>query len=131
MVLRERQTYTGGRGYCPIDSLALTSEHEVDLPQRGTVTNYTIIMPVQYPGQTETEPFARFHVLLDGTDVVLAFQEPVDIPNDEIRIGLRVGAIWPSEAERSDPGSITPGLIGWMPTGEPDVDDPTLVERIC
>ena len=49
---------------------------------------------MQYPGQTETEPFARFHVLLDGTDVVLGFQEPVDVPNDEIRIGLRVRAIW-------------------------------------
>ena len=95
------------------------------------MTNYTIIMPVQYPGQTETEPFARVHVLLDGTDVVLGFQEPVEIPNDEIRIGLRVSAVWASEAERSDPESTTPGLIGWMPTGEPDVDDPTLVERIC
>ncbi len=120
--------YTGGKGYCPIDSVALTAEHEVDLPQRGTVTNYTIITPVQYPGQTETEPFGRFHVLLDGTDVVLGFQEPVDVPSEEIRIGMRVSAIWASEAERAE-GS--PALIGWMPTGEPDVDDPTLVERIC
>ena len=46
------------------------AEHEVDLPQTGTITNYTIITPVQYPGQTETEPFARVFVLLDGTDVV-------------------------------------------------------------
>jgi uncharacterized OB-fold protein len=125
------RTYTGGRGYCPIDSIALTSEHQVDLPQRGTVTNYTIITPVQYPGQTETDPFARIHILLDGTDVVLSFQVPVDIPNDEIRIGLRVSAVWASEAERGGLESTVPGLIGWMPTGEPDVDDPTLVERIC
>ncbi len=83
---------------------------------------------MQYPGQTETEPFGRFHVLLDGTDVVLGFQEPVDVPSEEIRIGMRVSAIWASEAERAE-GS--PALIGWMPTGEPDVDDPTLVERIC
>ncbi len=125
------RTYTGGRGYCPIDSIALTSEHEVDLPQRGTVTNYTIITPVQYPGQTETEPFARVHVLLDDSDVVLGFQVPVEIGNDEIRIGLRVSAVWASEAELGGLESTVPGLIGWMPTGEPDVDDPTLVERIC
>jgi uncharacterized OB-fold protein len=125
------RTYTGGRGYCPIDSIALTSEHEVDLPQRGTVTNYTIITPVQYPGQTETEPFARIHVLLDDTDVVLGFQVPVEIANDEVRIGQRVSAVWASEAERGGLESAVPGLIGWMPTGEPDVDDPALVERIC
>ncbi len=97
------------------------------------MTNYTIITPVQYPGQTETEPFARFHVLLDGTDVVLGFQEPVDVPNEDIRIGMRVGAIWASEAERGKraPTGTHSSLIGWMPTGEPDVDDPTLVERIC
>src|SRR5690606_7662569 len=26
------RTYTGGKGYCPVDSLQLTEEHEVDLP---------------------------------------------------------------------------------------------------
>ena len=124
------RTYTGGKGYCPVDAIELTAEHEVDLPQRGTITNYTIITPVQYPGQTETEPFARFHVLLDGTDVVLSFQEPVDVPNEEIRIGMRVGAIWASEAERAAGSESTSSLIGWMPTGEPDVDDPDLVNRI-
>ena len=55
--------YAGGRGYCPIDSVELTEEHDVDLPQRGVVSNYTIVTPVQYPGQTETEPFARVMVL--------------------------------------------------------------------
>jgi uncharacterized protein len=125
------RTYTGGKGYCPIDAIALTSEHEVDLPQRGTVTNYTVITPVQYPGQTETEPFARVHVLLDDTDVVLGFQVPVEIAPDEIRTGLRVSAVWASDAERDGLESTVPGLIGWMPTGEPDVEDPTLVERIC
>src|SRR5205085_2403444 len=72
------RTYTGGKGYCPVDAVELTPEHEVDLPQVGTVTNYTIITPVQYPGQTETEPFARVHVWLDGTDVVLGYQVLLD-----------------------------------------------------
>lgn len=127
------RTYTGGKGFCPIDTLELTEEHEVDLPQTGTLTNYTIITPIQYPGQTETEPFARVHVLLDGVDVVLGYQPLLDTPNDEVRIGMRVSAVWASEGELNQ-GARDPrlegNLIGWMPTGEPDVDDPTLVNRM-
>lgn len=128
------RTYTGGKGYCPVDALALTAEHEVDLPQRGVLTNYTVITPVQYPGQTETEPFARVHVLLDGTDVILGYQNLLEVPNDQIRIGMRLAAVWASEAElraaAGDPRTVE-GLVGWMPTGEPDVEDPDLVNRIC
>jgi uncharacterized protein len=126
------RTYTGGKGYCPVDAVELTPEHEVDLPQRGTVTNYTIITPVQYPGQTETEPFARVHVWLDDTDVVLGYQALLDTANDDVRIGMRVAAMWASEAEKADADPRAEGnLVGWMPTGEPDVTDPDLVNRIC
>jgi hypothetical protein len=126
------RTYTGGKGYCPVDAVELTPEHEVDLPQRGTVTNYTIITPVQYPGQTETEPFARVHVWLDDTDVVLGYQALLDTPNADVRIGMRVAAMWASEAEKADVDPRAEGnLVGWMPTGEPDVTDPDLVNRIC
>jgi hypothetical protein len=126
------RTYTGGKGYCPVDAVELTPEHEVDLPQRGTVTNYTIITPVQYPGQTETEPFARVHVWLDDTDVVLGYQALLDTPNDDVRIGMRVAAMWATDAEKRDLDPRAEGnLVGWMPTGEPDVTDPDLVNRIC
>lgn len=125
------RTYTGGRGYCPVDSIALGDDDEVELPQTGVVTNYTIITPIQYPGQTETEPFVRAHVLIDGTDVILTFQPLIDVPNDAVRSGLRVAAVWASEAEKASRDSRMEGnLIGWIPTGEPDVDDPDLVNRI-
>jgi uncharacterized OB-fold protein len=125
------RTYTGGKGYCPIDSLALTTEHEVDLPQTGVLTNYTIVTPIQYPGQTETEPFSRVHVLLDDTDVVLGYQPLIEVPNDQIRIGMRLAAVWASDAEkRSLDPRMEGNLVGWMPTGEPDVQDPDLVNRI-
>jgi uncharacterized protein len=127
------RTYTGGKGYCPVDAIALTAGDEVTLPDRGILTNFTIITPVQYPGQTETEPFARVHVLLDGTDVILGYQNLIDLPNDQIRIGMRLAAVWPSEAEREELAGdpIAQGFAGWMPSGEPDVDDPGLVNRIC
>jgi hypothetical protein len=125
------RTYTGGKGYCPIDTIELKVADEVDLPQTGVVTNFTIITPIQYPGQTETDPFARVHVLLDGSDVVMGYQVLIEVPNDEVRIGLRVRAVWASEGEKGAVSGWTDSnLVGWIPTGQPDVDDPTLVNRI-
>lgn len=125
------RTYTGGKGYCPIDTIELTVADEVDLPQTGVITNFTIITPIQYPGQTETDPFARVHVLLDGSDVVMGYQVLIEVPNDQVRIGQRVAAVWASDGEKGTVSGWTDSnLVGWMPTGEPDVDDPTLVNRI-
>ncbi|MCU1603355.1 MAG: hypothetical protein JWO22_4064 [Frankiales bacterium] len=113
------RTYAGERGFCPIDTTALTAEHEVQLPQTGTLTNYTIITPVQYPGQTETEPFARCMILVDDSDLVIGYQPVIDLPVEQVRVGVRVKLVWGD-------GDIE----GWQPTGEPDVDDPDLVNRI-
>ena len=68
------------------------------------LTNYTIVTPVQYPGQTETEPFARVHVWLDDTDVVLGYQALIEVPVEDIRIGMRLAAVWASDAERGGSG---------------------------
>ena len=125
--------YAGGRGYCPIDAVELTTEHDIDLPQRGVVSNYTIVTPVQYPGQTETEPFARVMVRLDNVDVVLGFQILIDVPVENIHPGIRVAAMWASEAEREDYGagrSTIAGLVGWIPTGEPDDTNPDLLNKV-
>ena len=128
------RVYAGGRGYCPIDAVELGEEHDVDLPHTGTITNFTIVTPVQYPGQTETEPFARVFVLLDGTDVVLPYQPVVELPVTEVKVGKRVAAAWAPPNDDVDEGGTMGGayghLIGWIPTGEPDTDDPDLVNRI-
>jgi len=126
--------YVGGRGYCPVDSIELGNECEVDLPHRGTITNFVIVTPVQYPGQTETEPFARVFVLLDGYDVVLGYQATIELPVAEVRVGRRVAAVWASAGEDIEAGGgmgqSLGALIGWMPTDEADIDDPDLVNRI-
>ena len=116
--------YTGLQNACPVCALPLGTEHAVDLPETGTITNYTIITPVQYPGQTETEPFARVHVLLDDVDSVMAYQPVVDLPNADVRPGVRVRAVWTTGEEGRQE------LAGWTPTGEPDLDDPSIVNRI-
>ena len=43
-----------------------TDDDEVEVSDHGTVTGFTIITPVAYYGQTETEPFVYASVLLDG-----------------------------------------------------------------
>lgn len=121
--------YTQGRGFCPIDCLELTPEHEVTLPETGVITNYTIITPTPYPGQTETEPFARVHVLLDGAEIVLGYQGLVDTPNENVHVGVRVAAVWASPAERDENDPMS-NFVGWIPTGEPDDTTPGLVNRL-
>ena len=97
-------------------------EHDVDLPHSGTITNFTIITPVQYPGQTETEPFARVFVLLDGTDVMLPYS-PVDRPAASRTCTSASGsrAAWATPRtttidDGGDMGGAYGHLIGWMPT---------------
>jgi uncharacterized OB-fold protein len=116
--------YTGLQNACPVCALPLGSADAIDLPETGTITNYTVITPTPYPGQTETEPFARVHVLLDGVDSVMAYQPVVDLPNSGVRPGVRVKAVWSADANGKQE------LAGWTPTGEPDLDDPTIVNRI-
>ena len=88
---------------------------------------------MQYPGQTETEPFARVMIRLDGVDVVLGYQELIDVPVADIHPGIRVAAMWASEAElerrRAHRGQIS-GLVGWIPTGEPDDTSPDLLNKV-
>ena len=48
---------------------------------------------------------------------------------------MRVSAVWASPAEADDEvlsgtGRPQGNLVGWIPTGEPDVEDPDLVNRV-
>jgi len=128
------RVYVGGTGMCPIDSIEFGPDAEIELPHTGTITNFVVVTPVQYPGQTETEPFARAFVLIDGFDVVLSYQPVIELPVEDLRIGMRVAAVWASAAEEGDrlSGTDQPlgNLIGWIPNGETDVNDPDLVNRV-
>lgn len=129
------RVYVGGdRPYCPIDSIEFGPESEIVLPNTGTITNFVVVTPVAYPGQTRTDAFARVFVLLDGFDVVLAYQPVIDLQIEDVRVGVRVEAVWaPPDAEGetvSGTGRPQGSLLGWVPNGEPDVDDPDLVNRV-
>jgi uncharacterized protein len=119
--------YSPPKGYCPICVVPTDKSHEIELAQRGVVTNYTIVTPVQYHGQTEQ---------LDGGGT-LSLQDLLDIPVDDVHIGIRVEAVWAPDGERNvdDISNRSWGMAenvirGWKPTGEPDVPADQLSDNV-
>jgi uncharacterized protein len=121
------KVFVPSAGYDPLERALLTEADDVVLPNTGTVVGYTVITPVQYYGQKETEPYIRASVLLDGADTPLGQQDIRDIPVADFRVGLRVRAQFRPPAERSvdELTNRWPGtgscIERWVPTGEPDV----------
>jgi uncharacterized OB-fold protein len=122
---------------CSVCAIELDESHIVEVPGRGVVSNFTIVTPTPYPGQTETEPFARCSILLDGADAVIAQQEILDVPVSEIRVGIHVEVVWAPENERSandidnrSRGSGGDIIVGWRTTGEPDEPADRYLDRM-
>lgn len=120
--------YVGPKDFCPLDAIELDESNDIECQQTGTVAGYTIVKPVDYYGQQETENFARVSVLMDGGGS-LGLQKLVEVPLEDVRVGMRVSAVWKPEQDRAieDLGGmggvgVNECLEGWMPTGEPDVD---------
>ena len=129
--------YVPPKGYCPIDTIELDERNEIQLADRGTVTNFTVVTPVQYYGQKETEPFVRASILLDPPGGMLILQDVVDLPIDEVRPGMRVEAVWAPKDERdvdeigNRSGSALDGsLRGFRPTGEPDTPADAFSDKV-
>jgi uncharacterized OB-fold protein len=107
------KVYVPARGSCPTDGVATTEE--VVLGNTGTVTTYCVVN-VPFQGQSIELPYICALILLDGAN--LAFMGLLqEIPPDQVRMGLRVEAVW------VDPGARGPNLSSvkyFRPTGEPD-----------
>ena len=58
--------YVPPRGFCPICVVETSEADEVEISDRGIVTSWTVLTPIQYHGQTEREDYALASVLLDG-----------------------------------------------------------------
>ncbi len=119
--------YLPGKGYDPLTLEVTTEADEVEVSDTGTVTGYTIVTPVRYYGQEETEPFVVASVLLDGCSNAIGGQDILNLPHSELRAGLRVKAIWRAADQRKVDGITNRGwggfdgvIDGFEPTGEPD-----------
>jgi uncharacterized OB-fold protein len=118
--------YVPQRGFCPMCVVGMGPADEVDVADRGTVTSFTLLTPIQYHGQQEREEYALASLLLDGADGTVGQQRIVDVPLDQIRMGLRVEAVWAEPDKRGEGDRAGFGfgeaITGWRPTGEPDTD---------
>jgi uncharacterized OB-fold protein len=116
--------YAPPRGFCPICVLETSEANEVEIADKGIITSWTVLTPIQYHGQTERDDYALASILLDGADGTIGQQRLVDVPLDEIRMGMRVAAVWADESERGSADARGYGfggaIKGFRPTGEPD-----------
>jgi len=109
------KVYVPPRPACPVDGVP-TSE-EVELGQTGTVTTFCIVN-VPFLGQKITPPYVSAYILLDGADIALQHLI-LDIPAEEIRMGLRVKAVW---KPRDEWGTSIENISHFAPTGDPDAE---------
>jgi uncharacterized OB-fold protein len=117
------KVYVPSRGTCPVDGVP--AGEEVELPDTGTVTTFSIVN-VAYPGQQVTPPYVAAAVLLDGADI--AFQHLIlGCDPAEVRIGLRVRAVWRPREEWATTAST---ITHFAPTGEPDAPYETYARHI-
>nr|WP_212763339.1 OB-fold nucleic acid binding domain-containing protein [Gordonia araii] len=111
----EGRVYFPPRDVSPADG-APAAEY-VDLPDTGIVTTFCIVN-VPFQGQKIKPPYVAAYVLIDGTDIPF-LHLILDCPADEVRMGMRVQAVWLPEAEwEHSLGNIS----HFRPTGEPDAD---------
>jgi uncharacterized OB-fold protein len=118
-----RKVYVPPRSACPVDGVAPTEL--VELPDTGTLTTFCIVN-VPFLGQKITPPYVSAYVLLDGADI--AFLHLIlDIPADEVRMGMRVKAVW---KPREEWGTTIENIDHFSPTGEPDADYDTYKQHL-
>jgi hypothetical protein len=126
--------YVPPKGYCPLCVVATSAADAVEVADRGAVTSWTVLTPIQYHGQEEHEDYALASILLDGASGTVGQQRLVDVPLSDIRLGLRVEAVWADPDQRKDDVDarglgLGSSILGWRPTGEPDEDLAVLEEH--
>jgi uncharacterized OB-fold protein len=107
------KVYCPPRGSCPTDGVP-TAE-QVELTGTGVVTTFCVVN-IPFAGQAVECPYVSASVLLDGADIPL-FGLIQEIPWEEVRMGLRVEAVWADELKPT-----LESIEYYRPTGEPDAD---------
>ena len=107
------KVYVPPRGSCP--TCGVPTRDEVEVADRGTVTSFCIVR-VPFPGQQIRPPYVSASILLDGADIPF-YHLVSEIPAEEVRMGLRVEAVWRPPEER---GPTAESIRWFRPSGEPD-----------
>ena len=110
-----QKVYVPPRPACPVDGVP--TEGEIELSHTGTVTTFCIVN-VPFMGQKIKPPYVSAYVLLDGADIALQHLI-LDIPAEEVRMGLRVKAVWKPQEEWT---TSIENISHFAPADEPDAD---------
>ncbi len=94
----------------------------VDVAHTGTVTTFCVVN-IPFEGQVLKPPYVGAAILLDGADVPLFHLVGGDPA--EVRMGLRVRAVWEDEPR---PSLAT--ILCFAPTGEPDAPYASYAEHL-
>ena len=132
------KVYMPPRGYCPLCVVETTEADEVEVADRGTITTFSVITPLQYQGQKETEDYVQATLLLDGADTTIMIMRMDGIALDDVRTGMRVRAVWPPVETRSASATsmsirgmgLGDAVTNWEATGEPDLTREQIAEHI-
>ena len=116
------KVYLPPRG-CP--TCGIPTGEQVEVAHEGTITTFCIIR-IPFAAAPFPPPYASVAVLLDGASVPI-FHLLRGIPPEEVRMGMRVRAVWVPDEELGP----TLSSIRWFePTGEPDADYDTYAEHL-
>jgi len=99
------------RGVCP--TCGVPTEDDVQLSETGTVTTFCVIN-IQFDAKARELPYACASIILDGADSTL-FHLVQEAAVDQIRMGMRVRAVW-----GPTPLYSLESISHFRPTGEPD-----------
>ena len=109
---------------CSPETFAPASEL-VELADRGVVTTFcTVNIPVI--GRNLEIPYVAASVALDGAAVSM-FALIQECKPDEVRMGMRVEAVWKPDGERQGDHE---DILYFRPTGEPDAPAASYINRL-
>jgi uncharacterized OB-fold protein len=109
------KVYVPPRGSCP--TCGVPTADEVEIAHDATVTTFCIVN-IPFGNMPFEPPYVVASLLLDGADLpILHLVRGIDA--DQVRMGLRVRAVWVSEEQLA----ATVESIRWFePNGEPDAE---------
>ena len=119
------QVFVPPRGVSPLAGAA-TSE-SVELADTGYVESFNITrVPIERRPDLKP-PYCSAWIVLDGASVGF-MGLVVNIAPEEVRIGMRVRAVWKPDDQLETSAA---NILGWEPTGEPDetIDDYATIGR--
>jgi hypothetical protein len=119
------KVYVPPKGFCALCCVVTGDQDETEVKDAGVITSFTVITPIQYRGQKERDEYVLANILLDGASGTVGQQRIGGIPNDQVRMGMRVKAVWNTDAPDEEGGGMRGWGLGamvkhWEPTGEPD-----------